>query len=98
MEKTLATGIVVAAALLAIGVVSSVEFTAIQVSAAGMMSGNQTGDGTMTGGNMTSQSTLASAVKDLTIAIKDLKAGNIKGAMMEMNMTEHIVGRPSTFR
>jgi hypothetical protein len=84
---------VLAAALLAIGVVSSVEFTAMRVFATSMMSGNQTGDGNMTGKNMTSQSTLASAIKDLTVAIKDLKAGDIKGAMMQMNMTEQMLGQ-----
>jgi hypothetical protein len=63
-----------------------------------MTSGNRTGDGNMTGGNMTSQSAVASAIKDLQIAIKDLKAGNTKGALTEMNLTEYLIGRPSAFR
>jgi len=48
-----------------------------------MMSGNQTGDENMTSMNMTSQSTIASTIKHLTTAIKDLKAGNTTGAMIE---------------
>jgi hypothetical protein len=101
MKKTLATEMVVAAALLAIGVVSSVEFTAIQVSATSMMSGNQTGGGNVTGKNMTSQSAIASAINDLQIAIKDLKAGNMKGAMTEMNVSQFLVEKnlnPAGFR
>jgi len=95
MKKTLATEMVVAAALLAIGAVSSIEFTAIQVSATSMMSGNQTGGGNMTGTNMTS---IALAIKDLNIAIKDLKAGNTKGAMTEMNLSAYLTGRPLHLR
>lgn len=101
MKKTLATQMVVAAALLAIGIVSSVEFTAIQVSAMSMMSGNQTGGGNITGRNMTSQSAIVSAINDLQIAIKDLKAGNMKGAMMEMNASQFLVEKnlnPAAFR
>lgn len=98
MKKTLATEMVLAAALLAIGVVSSIEFTAIQVSAASIMSRNLTGDGNIIGRNITSQSSLTSAIKDLTIAIKDLKVGNVKGALTEMNLSKYIIGRPGAFR
>ena len=101
MKKTLATEMEVVAALLAIGVVSSVGFNAIQVSATSMMSGNQTSGGNITGRNMTSQSAIASAINDLQIAIKDLKAGNMKGAMMEMNASQFLVEKnrnPAAFR
>jgi hypothetical protein len=92
---------VVAAALLAIDVVSSIEFTTIQVSATSMMSSNQTGGENITGRNMTSQSAIASAINDLQIAIKDLKAGNMSGAMKEMNVSQFLVEKnlnPAAFR
>jgi len=98
MKTTLVTEMLLVAALLAIGVVSSIEFTAIKVSATSVMSRNQTGTGNMIGRNITSQSSLTSAIKDLTIAIKDLKVGNVKGALTEMNLSKYIVGRPGAFR
>ncbi|MFY9869346.1 MAG: hypothetical protein WAK17_06475 [Candidatus Nitrosopolaris sp.] len=52
--------------------------------------GNMTGGKSMMmpGGNMTFGASLQNAKMHLMEAIMDLKTGNIKGAMMEMNLTD----------
>ncbi|MGA9154739.1 MAG: hypothetical protein WBZ36_29500 [Candidatus Nitrosopolaris sp.] len=50
-----------------------------------MMSGKNM---TMPGGNMTFGASLQNAKMHLMEAIMDLKSGNAKGAMMEMNLTD----------
>jgi hypothetical protein len=53
--------------------------------------GNMTGGKSMMmpGGNMTFGASLQNAKMHLTEAIMDLKTGNTKGAMMELNLTAH---------
>jgi hypothetical protein len=53
--------------------------------------GNMTGGKSMMmpGGNMTFGASLQNAKMHLMEAIMDLKTGNIKGAMTEMNLTAH---------
>ena len=50
--------------------------------------GNMTGGRSMPGGNMTFGASLQNAKMHLTEAIMDLKSGNTKGAMMELNLTD----------
>ena len=52
--------------------------------------GNMTGGKSMTmpGGNMTFGASLQNAKMHLIEAIMDLRTGNIKGAMIEMNLTD----------
>ena len=52
--------------------------------------GNMTGGRSMMmpGGNMTFGASLQNAKMHLTEAIMDLKSGNTKGAMMELNLTD----------
>ena len=52
--------------------------------------GNMTGGKSMTmsGGNMTFGASLQNAKMHLMEAIMDLRTGNIKGAMIEMNLTD----------
>src|SRR5215469_15660790 len=55
-----------------------------------MFVGNMTGGRSMMmpGGNMTFGASLQNAKMHLTEAIMDLKSGNTKGAMMELNLTD----------
>jgi hypothetical protein len=55
-----------------------------------MLIGNMTGGRSMMmpGGNMTFAASLQNAKMHLTEAIMDLKTGNTRGAMMELNLTD----------
>jgi hypothetical protein len=71
---------------------TAIKFSSPLASALALMPGNQaisTGGKNMTmpGGNMTFGTSLQNAKMHLMEAIMDLKTGNTKGTMMELNLT-----------
>lgn len=71
---------------------TAIKFSSPLASALALMPGNQTistggKNMTMPGGNMTFGTSLQNAKMHLMEAIMDLKTGNTKGTMMELNLT-----------